>query len=277
MNSSPQPFPASNQRQEEQPSKLISDRETTRGYSNQRGRDSGLRGVGGRGRAEWSNRGRFQNYSSSERQENQRQTGRAQGSNAADGNENQQRPRGRFQTSNVEGQDNERRSNPQGTNAVEGEDNQRHHSQGYNPRGRGGGNLNVSRGGTGYRGGRGGFRGNRTQGILPAPHSAKVIFDGDFDFEKANEELQIAIKNLKVAEKANEIAVAESNGSELTFHEAEEQENKEPQQPCYKKDDFFDSISCEASERGKGYHHIGFNFIQQPLSLYLSNRISFQG
>lgn len=105
-------------------------------------------------------------------------------------------------------------------------------------------NYNYSpRGGWG---GRGYFR--RPQGILRAPQSAKVKFETDFDFEKSNEELLNKLKEVKVDQGEE---VKEEEAQETLVQEQEGQENKDPE-IFYKKDDFFDSISCEALQRAKG-------------------------
>jgi len=108
--------------------------------------------------------------------------------------------------------------------------------------------FNFSPRGGGW-GGRGGYR--RTQGILRAPQTAKVTFEQDFDFEKSNEELLTKIKEVQVKVESTE--EGELPTQEVKVLDLESQENKEPEPPIfYKKDDFFDAISCEALERAKG-------------------------
>jgi len=132
----------------------------------------------------------------------------------------------------------------------------------YQPRGRGSYDRPPQRGGNQYqqRGyqhqQRGGYQNQyhrgppRAQGILQAPATAKVTFDAPFDFEKANEELLTAIKDLKVTDEKKAENEA-SEDSQTVTEKSDEQENKEPT-TYYKKDNFFDSISCEALERTKG-------------------------
>lgn len=119
---------------------------------------------------------------------------------------------------------------------------------GYQPRGRG--NFVNNRGG--FRGGRGGNRGGyRTQGIIQAQQPPKVTFEEAYDFEKANEELsKLKIKADDVEKKEGELDGENAN------HTEEEQENKEPAEPFYVKDSFYDKISCESTERGKGNNRV---------------------
>ncbi|CAG7727202.1 unnamed protein product [Allacma fusca] len=115
---------------------------------------------------------------------------------------------------------------------------------GYQPRGRG--NFVNNRGG--FRGGRGGNRGGyRSQGIIQAQNPPKVTFEDAYDFEKANEELS----KLKIRPEDLEKKEGEQEGGDVNNTE-EEQENKEPPEPYYVKDSFYDKISCESTERGKG-------------------------
>lgn len=115
-------------------------------------------------------------------------------------------------------------------------------------RGRGRSQGQPFRGGQQYRGGneRGNYnyRGFNRGGRPPMSHrgsfnptpSAKVTFEEPFDFEKSNEELLLALMKLKVA------------GEE----KQEEPNSNEEHTIFYSKDNFFDNISCEASERSKG-------------------------
>jgi len=114
---------------------------------------------------------------------------------------------------------------------------------------RGRGNFVGNRGG--FRGGRGGNRGGyRTQGIIQAQMPPKVTFDEEYNFEKANEEIQEIFSKLKLKSDDAEKKEGEQNGENNA--ENEEQENKEPQEPFYVKDSFYDKISCESTERSKG-------------------------
>jgi len=94
----------------------------------------------------------------------------------------------------------------------------------------------------GYRGGyRGNYRGqNRAQGQPGQPAQAKVTFDQEFDFEKANEELLDALVKIKIKDE------------EIAAKEDDVEEPAENPTIFYQKDNFFDNISCEALEAGKG-------------------------
>jgi hypothetical protein len=105
----------------------------------------------------------------------------------------------------------------------------------------------------GFRGGRGGNRGGyRTQGIIQAQQPPKVTFEEAYDFEKANEELS----KLKIKGDDTEKKEGEQPEGENANHTEEEQENKEPPEPFYVKDSFYDKISCESTERSKGGNRI---------------------
>lgn len=97
------------------------------------------------------------------------------------------------------------------------------------------------------QGGNGG--GNRTpfrnRGINQAAFPPKMSFDGDFDFEKANEELVSALAKAKLDEST------ENKSEDDAQTGKDEQETKETR-IFYKKDNFFDNISCESMERSKG-------------------------
>lgn len=76
---------------------------------------------------------------------------------------------------------------------------------------------------------------------MPAARGGKKLqFDGEFDFEKANEELQNQLLKIKISDE------------EKLAEEEQEHEDEEPAESFYQKDNFFDSISCEATERQKG-------------------------
>lgn len=91
--------------------------------------------------------------------------------------------------------------------------------------------------------------GNRTpfrnRGMNQAAFPPKVAFDGDYDFEKANEELLSTLAKAKLEDESN------TENKEEQTPTGTEVENKEPR-TFYKKDNFFDNISCEALERSKG-------------------------
>ncbi|CAL8070056.1 unnamed protein product [Orchesella dallaii] len=120
-----------------------------------------------------------------------------------------------------------------------------------NPRG-GGGYYNN------YGGNRYGTPGNQRnyfrRGELKG--NKKITFEGEFDFEKANEELQKALTKIKIVDgekikRENEIDEHEvENASEDGEEEVGNKENDT--KTFYQKDNFFDSISCEALERKAG-------------------------
>lgn len=84
----------------------------------------------------------------------------------------------------------------------------------------------------------------------------KITFEGEFDFEKANEELQKALTKIKIADgekikRENELDEDEvENASEEGEEEVGNKENDT--KTFYQKDNFFDNISCEALERKAG-------------------------
>jgi hypothetical protein len=93
---------------------------------------------------------------------------------------------------------------------------------------------------------RGSFRGRRGGG-----GGTRLTFDGEFDFEKANEELQEQLQKIKLAdgERADDDGSGGSNsGQQQQQHEGDDQLNDEHQN-FYQKDNFFDNISCEATDR----------------------------
>jgi len=101
------------------------------------------------------------------------------------------------------------------------------------------------------RGGRqqGGGGGNRTpfrtRGMNQAAFPPKVAFDGDYDFEKANEELISTLAKAKLDDESTENKTEDDAQADK-----DEQESKD--RTFYKKDNFFDNISCESLERSKG-------------------------
>jgi len=122
---------------------------------------------------------------------------------------------------------------------------------------RGGGGV-VHQGGQQRGRGRGGFQPGRL-----GPAKEKLTFDGDYDFDKANEEFQ------EVLNKLNKTKIEEGTTSPHTsLNEGAEEEEagdvqvqvfdgeggeEEEEGPFYdKKKSFFDNISCEALERSKG-------------------------
>jgi len=118
-------------------------------------------------------------------------------------------------------------------------------------------------------GGRGGFhpRGGRGGGHPRGDGEQRVKYDGDYDFEKANEQFQETLSHLKDevqkvkidddkekdkdAEKG-EAKKSEDSGTEMQAGEAEEHDSPDKAH-CYDKaKSFFDTISCEALERAEG-------------------------
>merc|ERR1712141_303310 len=115
---------------------------------------------------------------------------------------------------------------------------------------RGGRGRGVNQGYRGRGGGRGGFQPGRPTG----GKKETLKFEGEYDFDKANEEFKEVLEKLQktaLEPKANgETAEPEAN-NEI---EEGEIEIKDEQDEVYydKKKSFFDSISCEATEKAKG-------------------------
>merc|ERR1712079_747989 len=134
-------------------------------------------------------------------------------------------------------------------------------------RGRGGGSQGFYRGGRGrgnnqggnqgYRG-RGGGRGSYQPGRPTAnPKKEPLKFDAEYDFDKANDEFKELLESLQKssieAKSANGDA-AETPATELEEGEVEPENHESspvPEQFYDKKKSFFDSISCEATEKSK--------------------------
>jgi len=118
-----------------------------------------------------------------------------------------------------------------------------------------------NRGGYHMRGGRGGSH-PRSEG-----QEQRVKYDGDYDFEKANEQFQETLSHLKEEihkvkiddekekeKEADKVETKKSEDSSTEVHanEAEEQDANDKAH-CYDKaKSFFDTISCEALERAEG-------------------------
>jgi len=132
-------------------------------------------------------------------------------------------------------------------------------------RGRGGGNSGFYRGGRGrganqggnqgYRG-RGGGRGGFQPGRPTAnPKKEPLKYDTEYDFDKANEEFKELVEKLQkssIESKSN--GEAETPTTELEEGEVEPENHESspvPEQFYDKKKSFFDSISCEATEKAK--------------------------
>eukprot|EP00088_Acartia_fossae_P069347 TRINITY_DN902_c0_g1_i1.p1 TRINITY_DN902_c0_g1~~TRINITY_DN902_c0_g1_i1.p1 ORF type:complete len:440 (-),score=100.94 TRINITY_DN902_c0_g1_i1:670-1947(-) len=102
--------------------------------------------------------------------------------------------------------------------------------------------------------GRGGFQPGRL-----GPAKEKLKFEGDYDFEQANEEFQEVLSKLskaKISEGGENGAVEEGENEEkpdVEEGEVVEGEGGEDDEYFYdKQKSFFDNISCEALERSKG-------------------------
>merc|ERR1719348_523790 len=113
------------------------------------------------------------------------------------------------------------------------------------------------------------FRGRGGRGFQPGrPQPGKketLKFEGDYDFEQANEQFQEVLSQLsktKIDDPNAEVTAAETieNGEEpidnvdvnVEPEEGEINEDEEEEVFYDKQKSFFDSISCEALERSKG-------------------------
>lgn len=120
-----------------------------------------------------------------------------------------------------------------------------------------------------YRGGRGrgimggapqGNRGRGRGGFQPGrPTTTKkdtLKFEGEYDFDKANEEFKEVLEKLQKSSletKANGETDIENNEVEEGEIETEKQTTPVASENFYdKKKSFFDSISCESTEKSKG-------------------------
>jgi len=129
-----------------------------------------------------------------------------------------------------------------------------------------GGNGNFDRPAFGGRGGGYHMRGGRGAGGHPRDgQEQRVKYDGDYDFEKANEQFQETLTHLKEEIHKVKIEVSddkevekgetkksEDSGTEMHAGEGEEHDANDKAH-CYDKaKSFFDTISCEALERAEG-------------------------
>jgi len=130
-------------------------------------------------------------------------------------------------------------------------------SQGFYRGGRGRGmNQGNNQGYQGYRGrgGRGGFQPGRPQ----ASKKETLKFEGEYDFDKANEEFKEVLEKLQkvqVESKANgETADANAELEEGEIVETAAHHESSPVTEVFydKTKSFFDCISCEATEKSKG-------------------------
>merc|ERR1712241_322146 len=114
----------------------------------------------------------------------------------------------------------------------------------------GGRGRGVNQGYRGRGGGRGGFQPGRPTG----GKKETLKFEGEYDFDKANEEFKEVLEKLQkssLESKSNgETAEPETNNE---IEEGEIEIKDEQDEEYYdKKKSFFDSISCEATEKAKG-------------------------
>jgi len=142
-------------------------------------------------------------------------------------------------------------------NNLEGRPSQRGRGGGSSGFYRGGRGRGVNQGGNqGYRG-RGGGRGGFQPGRPTAnPKKETLKFEGEYDFDKANEEFKEVLEKLQKSSIESKSANGDADTPATELEEGEvEPENHEsspvPEQFYDKKKSFFDSISCEATEKSK--------------------------
>merc|ERR1712110_1086321 len=115
---------------------------------------------------------------------------------------------------------------------------------------RGGRGRGVNQGYRGRGGGRGGFQPGRPTG----GKKETLKFEGEYDFDKANEEFKEVLEKLQktaLEPKANGDSEPETT-TEVEEGEIEATDDPSTDQFYDKKKSFFDSISCEATEKAKG-------------------------
>lgn len=115
---------------------------------------------------------------------------------------------------------------------------------------RGGRGRGVNQGYRGRGGGRGGFQPGRPTG----GKKETLKFEGEYDFDKANEEFKEVLEKLQktaLEPKANGDSEPEAT-TEVEEGEIEATDDPSTDQFYDKKKSFFDSISCEATEKAKG-------------------------
>merc|ERR1712038_1532382 len=108
----------------------------------------------------------------------------------------------------------------------------------------------VNQGYRGRGGGRGGFQPGRPTG----GKKETLKFEGEYDFDKANEEFKEVLEKLQktaLEPKANGDSEPETT-TEVEEGEIEATDDASTEQFYDKKKSFFDSISCEATEKAKG-------------------------
>merc|ERR1712087_236633 len=115
---------------------------------------------------------------------------------------------------------------------------------------RGGRGRGLNQGFRGRGGGRGGFQPGRPTG----GKKETLQFEGEYDFDKANEEFKEVLEKLQktaLEPKANGDSEPETT-TEVEEGEIEATDDASTEQFYDKKKSFFDSISCEATEKAKG-------------------------
>jgi len=133
-------------------------------------------------------------------------------------------------------------------------------------RGRGGGQSGFYRGGRGRgvmgggapqgsRGGRG--RGGFQPGRPATVKKDTLKFEGEYDFDKANEEFKEVLEKLQKSSLETKTASGDTDVENNEVEEGEietDQPKTEPNTEVFydKKKSFFDSISCESTEKSKG-------------------------
>merc|ERR1711884_218652 len=119
---------------------------------------------------------------------------------------------------------------------------------------RGGRGRGLNQGYRGRGGGRGGFQPGRPTG----GKKETLKFEGEYDFDKANEEFKEVLEKLQKTtletKAANGETDVENNEVEEGEVETETKMTSEPKEEVFydKKKSFFDSISCESTEKSKG-------------------------
>merc|ERR1712020_654592 len=115
---------------------------------------------------------------------------------------------------------------------------------------RGGRGRGLNQGYRGRGGGRGGFQPGRPTG----GKKETLKFEGEYDFDKANEEFKEVLEKLQktaLEPKANGDSEPETT-TEVEEGEIEATDDASTEHFYDKKKSFFDSISCEATEKAKG-------------------------
>merc|ERR1711863_243995 len=115
---------------------------------------------------------------------------------------------------------------------------------------RGGRGRGLNQGFRGRGGGRGGFQPGRPTG----GKKETLKFEGEYDFDKANEEFKEVLEKLQkssLESKSNGESEPETT-TEVEEGEIEATDDASTEHFYDKKKSFFDSISCEATEKAKG-------------------------